>query len=677
VTRKKLGLDFGSLKRVGHTVRRSLLTSETPVDTTLETAVRQASAESELLRSAAAVRADGGVRLALGDARLRGLDHVEIALLESLGNSALDWSRVRVADGFNPRRVRNCEFHGDVVLGRFDGYARTSGGVDLTTGVVNSTIMNCVVGHNAAIRDVRLLANVAVGAGAVVADCGRVTCRPGAMFGNGAEVVVGPETGGREVPVYAELDGTVAAAVARPGRRRAAVASYREAVAEYAALAAADRSVIGAGATVWGIGRLEDTYVGPHARLDGADAVVNCTILSDAEDPATVESGANLSGVLLQWGGRVGPLAVVERSVVCEHATVEAHGRVRDSILGPNSSVGGGEVVSCLLGPFVVSHHQSLLIATLWPNGRGNIGYGANVGSNHTSRSPDQEFWPGEGMFIGLGVNVKFPCDFTHAPFTVIACGTGLPPQKVTFPFSLIMPAQDRHPCSPAYGSEIVPAWGLVGNAYSWKRCETKFRTRNKARRTAFDFAVFRPETVEYMRSACRRLEAVKEVKSHYTEHDIRGLGKSVLLEKDRGPAIEAYRFYTLYYALLGLMERVRELGASGSELNVGRLMAERSPLRTWDHQRRVLVQDFGEANLSELVRQLPAMAEKVATDVERSKTKDDDRGARIIADYGEVHPSGTKDPVVWQAWTEARRLGQAADGYLATVGLAGEVTVA
>jgi hypothetical protein len=79
-----------------------------------------------------------------------------------------------------------------------------------------------------------------------------------------------------------------------------------------------------------------------------------------------------------------------------------------------------------------------MLIAALWPEGKGNIAAGANVGSNHTSRAPDQEFWPGEGLYVGLGVNIKYPADFTQAPYTIIATGVSTLPQKVAFPFSLI-----------------------------------------------------------------------------------------------------------------------------------------------------------------------------------------------------------------------------------------------
>ena len=49
-----------------------------------------------------------------------------------------------------------------------------------------------------------------------------------------------------------------------------------------------------------------------------------------------------------------------------------------------------------LVGPFVAFHHQALLIAAYWPEGKGNIAYGANVGSNHTGKAPDQEIRPGE-----------------------------------------------------------------------------------------------------------------------------------------------------------------------------------------------------------------------------------------------------------------------------------------
>lgn len=634
----------------------------------LETRVRRLADASELLRAVASVQADGGLNFALGEVPLRGLQKPEVAELEARGCTAEDWSRVRVAVGFNPRRVRGCEFHGDVVLGRFRQRVQLADGVEVIAGLSNSTLVDCVIGDDAVVKDVRLLANYVVGPEAVVADCGRVTCSPGTTFGNGTRVPVALEGGGREVEVFAEIDVDLAAAVASPGPRRPEVDGYRRAVADYRDRAACDRGIIAAGARVWGVPRVEDAYVGPAARIDGATGVIRSTLLSTPDEPAGVETGALVADSLLQWGARVTGLAAVERSVLGEQVRVDRHGKVRDSILGPNTEVAAGEVVSCLLGAFVGCHHQSLLISAYWPAGRGNVGYGANVGSNHTSRAPDQEFRAAEGLFVGLGVSVQFPCDFGRAPYTVIACGVDLPPQKVTFPFSLIAPpqepsAEDHYPGVPPACNQLVPAWLLRANVYALKRNEAKYRARNRARRARFEFAVFRRETVECMRAAARALAAVPAAREFYTDRDIPGLGKNAVTERNRVRAIAAYRFYTLYYALGGLKNRVRDALAGGEDAS--RLLTAPDGRGEWEYQRQILTEDFGITDPAAGLAMLPGMAVEVAKDCERSRERDDTRGVRVIDDYAEVHPPADRDRVVRQAWEDADRVNAEVATYL------------
>src|SRR5262249_31261788 len=172
---------------------------------------------------------------------------------------------------------------------------------------------------------------------------------------------------------------------------------------------------------------------------------------------------------------------------------------------------------------FLGSHHAALLLALFGPEGKGNVSYGANAGSNHTSKAPDQEFWPGEGAFLGLGVNIKFPADLSQSPYTIVATGVTTLPQQVRFPFSLInSPSASQPGISPLY-TEIFPAWLLTDNLFPIKRNEVKYRARNKARRQQFEFTVFRPEIVDLMRDACRRLAAVRTTKEVYTDIDIDG----------------------------------------------------------------------------------------------------------------------------------------------------------
>jgi Domain of unknown function (DUF4954) len=640
----------------------------------LVTRVRATTAHSEFLRATRSAHQDGGLRLALGDSRVRQLSPVEIERLERQGNSAADWSKVLVAEGFDPTRVRNSDFHGEVILGRFVGSMCLESGLEFPTGIYNSTLVGCIIGHDTLVKGVRLLGNYVVGPGAVVLDCGRVTCDSSSTFGNGIVLPLGPETGDRPVRIYAEMDVETAAAIAQPGGQppgltrdeqeawkrpvgRGLLDSYAAAVADYTALAACGRGIVERGAQVLATPRIRNTYIGPAAVVDGATLLADCTLLSSEEEVTRVQSGVCVTNSLLQWGSSVTMLAIVDRSLLTEHSHVERHAKVTNSVLGPNTSVGAGEVTSCLLGPFVAAHHQSLLIATLWPAGKGNVGYGANVGSNHTSRAPDQEFWSGEGMFLGLGVNVKFPADFSRAPFTVVACGATLLPQKCLFPFSLIATPSTQYPGLSLACMEIFPAWVLGENLYGLRRNEAKFRSRNKARRSHFEFSALRPETIDLMRGACRRLQEISQTKDVYTEADIKGLGKNFVTEVSRIQALQTYRFFIGYYALLGLVERVRGPLTLGDADACAALLTAPSEEPRWEHQRQILVNELGIWEVPAGLKQFSPMLEKAAQNVEVSKARDDRRGVRVIDDYLEAHISAAKDECVRQTWEETRRL--------------------
>jgi hypothetical protein len=608
--------------------------------------------QSGLLRRIAQVRDDGGRGYALGSAVLRPLTAAEVQQLESQGNDCDDWSRVRVADGFDARRVRRCSFQGEVVLGRFSRRVAVAGGAELPAGVYQATVADCVIGHDALVRDVRLLSNYVVGEGVRLLNCGTVTCDAGTAFGNGRALPVGVETGGRDVRVFADISLALAAAVARSRGDKDLLQRYAAWVEEYRVRATSPRGVLEPGAAVYNTPKIHNLFLGAGARVDGAQAVENSTILSEPSDPARIESGAVVSESLLQWGSHVSSAAVVDRSVLIEHAAAERHAKVTNSIVGPNTAVGAGEVTSSLVGPFVGFHHQALLIGAVWPEGKGNVAYGANVGSNHTIKAPDQEFFPGEGLFLGLGVNVKYPADFTRSPYTAIACGVNTLPQQVAFPFALVTtPAVARPGVPPAY-NEIIPAWMLLHNAYALRRNEEKFRDRNRARRESLILELWRPEIVDLVRDACRRLEAVSRPRDVYTDKDIPGLGKNYLCEEHRRPALTAYRVYTQLYALLGLKAQA-ELGP---EL-LYRGTDPRSPSERWEHQRRVLHDDFGLRDVREALSLLPDLLEQAARAVEDSRGKDDARGPRIIADYAAVHAPAAEDPVVLRTWAWARRL--------------------
>src|SRR5262249_34214469 len=160
-------------------------------------------------------------------------------------------------------------------------------------------------------------------------------------------------------------------------------------------------------------------------------------------------------------------------------------------LLGPNTGVAGGEVTSSLLGPFVGFHHKPPLTPPLWPDAPATWGTAPTGGPITPPKHPDKGFCPAKGSSPARGGTAKFPPGCTRAPCSILARGVTTLPQKVIFPFSLINAPSARFQDVSTALNEIIPAWLLTDNLFTLKRNEAKFRQRNRARRTQFDFELF------------------------------------------------------------------------------------------------------------------------------------------------------------------------------------------
>jgi hypothetical protein len=472
----------------------------------------------------------------------------------------------------------------------------------------------------------------------------------------------------------------LAARIAAFRSNRRLLEEYEMAVEQYTRKTSSRAGIVESRAVVKNTPKIINCYIGSGAVIDAATSLENTTVLSNVAEPSRVASGACVRDSLVQWGCVIETHALLQNSVLCEHSGVQAHGKVMQSLLGPNTTVSSGECISSLLGPFVGFHHQSLVISAFWPEGKGNVGYGANVGSNHTSKAPDQEIWPGEGTFFGLGVNIKFPTDFTRAPYSIIATGVSSLPQRCEMPFSLInVRAESIEGVSPAY-NEILPAWVLSDNIYAVLRNERKFAIRNKATRNRIVYEVFRPDIVDQMIRARQALEAgvgmLPPERAHaftsggvaigpvYIDKDIPGLGKNFMKETARIEGVKAYSFYIQLYALKGLrfalhfcFEKDKD---HGRVLEPGFIGDPRC-----EHELGVLQKEFPNKTCAEMLRELVTLTDKMVEDIRVSKEKDDFRGARIIPDYIHAHAPAAQDAFVETAYKEAAELKHEIEGFL------------
>jgi hypothetical protein len=624
------------------------------VDPVAEVTKAREASEAVRLLEAARTLAEGYAALSRDD----------VAALEARGNTCADWSRVKVAEGFAPEYVRGTVFAGECRLGRFGATVDVTQSLRLPSGIYDSTLVDATVADGALVKDVRMLATTHVGEGAVVFDVGELTGRTGTFFACGRAIPLGIEAGGREVALYPEITVPVAARIALDRADGELQSAYREAVGRYVEELSSDISVVGAGARILHAGALRGVLLGPGTIVDGALRIEDVCVLSAADCPTEIASGAIVIHSILQWGTHVTTGAIVVSSALLEHASALKHAKLTDCVWGPCSLIEKGEATAALVGPLVMQRHQSMLIAAVWPEGRGSLAAGALVGSNHTARSGDQEIRIGEGVFFGLGCRVKMPTDLSRAPYTIVTGDAPLSPQRIDFPFSLVRWASEalvREAVAPRpVTHEILPGWVLAESPYTLVRNAWKHAKRFTAKRSPLCHEptpdLLRPEILALIQDARDRLHSAAARNLH-TSADINGLGACIMTEAARREAVAAYTFTLVHRSLLGLWARISHCHSLDDVDAAVEGTEPEDSYAAWAFHRAMLLDERPGAHVRSLLEELLDMQERFERAVESSKQKDDSRGARVIDDYADAHVPASNDPHVLRARRETASL--------------------
>ncbi len=565
-------------------------------------------------------------------AKLRNLTAEEVTTLEKNGNRCEDWNRVLVEPNFDPARVQRSVFMGDVRLPAFYGTLLLPGDVSFPTGIYDSLVHNCIV-ENALVYKVSMLSNVLVRSSAVVHNVGTLVSSGKINFMIGSTMSVGNEMGGRELFVFPDITMDLVEAQLFHKAESDVQQSFEEQLKNFREEISLPFGVVGKGAVVSNTNIVRNSWIGAHARVEGAAKIRNTIILSSLEESTHIYDSVIIENSDLQMGVKVHTGAEVQRSVLMSRSKVGCKAIVKSSIVAPCCHIEEGEVNSSYMGPLTQMHHHSLLIAALWPDGCGNLGYGANVGSNHTGRMPDQEIMPGQGMFFGLGVNVKFPANYRESPFTLIASGVTTMPQRVKFPFSLIRSGDPQLMGVPARLNEILPAWNYARNAYALDRNIYKYAQRGKGAVPNSYFSLYGAETVHYAFDAYCRLQ-VNQVQDVYTKEHIDGLGENFLRERVRQKALKTYGEYLERYVLdqmIALVENDASLALQPPR--------ELRRLLSGDLNREVSRVVSMPATFDELVKRYRTLEKEWFDGVAHGLDKDIARGKEIFDDYESAHP--------------------------------------
>lgn len=561
--------------------------------------------------------------------RYRELTIGEIETLKNNGNRCDNWSLIRVEQAFSPERVFNSVFIGNVYLPVFYGTLLLPGDVSFPTGIYNSLLHNCVV-ENALISRVSMLSNVYVCCGAVLQNVG--TLVSSGKIRHTASMNVGNECGGRTLRVFPDITNELLdmQVVQTSGD---IFAEYNKTLDAWETEVKQPFGIVGQGAVISNVSVVRNSLVGPHARIEGAAKIRNSIVLSSLEETTGIYDSVILENSFVQESAMIHSSAIVRESTILKRAKVGKKALVSSSVISAGCHIEEGEVTNSYVGPLAQMHHHSLLIAAVWPSGCGNIGYGANVGSNHTGRRPDQEIHPGLGMFFGLGVNVKFPANFKESPYSMIASGVTTMPQRLQMPFALILAGAPQKYNLPAGLNEVVPGWVYSKNQYSLARNLHKYASRGKGAIPSSLYALFSSQNIKAVVSAYVKLRDVK-IQEVYTEKEIPGLGSNYLREPVRQLALSAYKSFLERYIL--------DTAIAAVEADPSLVMLSLKEI--CKNSLNDLLKDklhLGElpASMPEVLKRYRVLVKEFYDGVTAGLERDRERGRKIFDDYDAVHP--------------------------------------
>lgn len=306
----------------------------------------------------------------------------EIECLRSQACYAEDWNNVTVAPDFEPSHVFSTRFSGSVRLGSFKGSFSLPGGMTKHSGLYHTQLHNVEIGDDCCIENVKnYISNYRIGDRCFIENVDIILTDGNSSFGNGVEVSVMNETGGREVVIYDRLSAQQAYMLALYRHRPAAMDALKRIIGRYVDSVRSETGTIGNDVTIADTGYIKNVKIGDCCKIEGTSRLKNGSINSNSSAP--VHIGVNVIGddFIICSGSHVDDGVMFSRCFIGQ-ACVLGHGySASDSLFFGNCQGENGEACAIFAGPFTVTHHKStLLIAGMFSFM--NAGSGSNQ-SNH------------------------------------------------------------------------------------------------------------------------------------------------------------------------------------------------------------------------------------------------------------------------------------------------------
>ena len=431
----------------------------------------------------------------------------QIETLTAQGCTCEDWSKVCVAEKFNPATVNSTHFSGKVQLGVFNKKITFPGGLTEQAGINDATIHNCTIGDNTYINHIRgYIANYVIENDVIIENVDLLAVEGQSSFGNGTEITVLNEAGGREIPIYDNLCAHTAYIIAVYRHRQKVVKKLKAMIADYSSSVSSSMGLVARGARIINCRAIKNVKIGPASQLEEVDRLENGSLNSCQKDPLYIGAGVIAKDFIVCSGTKITERVIISKCFVGQGCILAKQYLAENSAFFANCEGFNGEACSIFAGPYTVTHHKStLLIAGLFSFF--NAGSGSNQSNHMYKLGPVHQGVLERGSKTGSNSYILWPAKV--GPFTIVTGKHYNNPDTSDMPFSYLKESKGQSILIPGVNLKSV---GTIRDARKWPKRDRRKSSKNL---DYINFKLLNPCTVQKMIKACELLKNLKTAAKH------------------------------------------------------------------------------------------------------------------------------------------------------------------
>lgn len=440
----------------------------------------------------------------------RNLTSEEIRQLEKQNCTSDNWQLVTVAEKFRTDYIKNTRFSGSIELGEFSDSFTLAGGLVKHSGIFNATLHNCRVGDQVLIENVaNYIANYSIGDRSLLQNVGILVVEGESSFGNGIQVAVLNETGGREVPIFNELSAHLAYIVALYRHFPVLTEKLKQLIEQYTQENTSGMGQIGENVTIMSAGSIRNVYIGNHCTIDGASRLQNGSVNSNAEAPVYIGQNVVAEDFIISSGSSITDGATLVRCFIGQACHLGHLFSAHDSLFFSNCQGENGEACAVFAGPYTVTMHKSsLLIAGMFSFL--NAGSGSNQSNHLYKLGPIHQGIVERGSKTTSDSYILWPAKI--GAFSLIMGRHVTHPDTSDLPFSYLIEKNNQTYLVPGVNLKSV---GTIRDALKWPKRD---RRTDPERLDCINFNLLSPYTIRKMISGIEVLHSLQQISGETSE---------------------------------------------------------------------------------------------------------------------------------------------------------------